>query len=357
VQQHIVQAMSVTFEDAVNSLVVMFPSWDRDTLGELLVSNGNHVERTIETVLMMDGQIEAHTHVPVPPPQASRPPPSMAGNGLARQQTPYQQQGFAPQQYQQQGYPQMTSQMGANASYPQMTPQPHLQARGSMSGGDVKAAAGESVVRDSVSDSRRYRGRRVELPSDFLRVPGWSAQSDSATMGDEQLALMLQNELFQREVAAAMGQDFVRGMRGDPRASMGAPGSGPHAGRGGAYPSQRNSYGGQGGQPGAPGQEGIPDMGILKGLSQMGEAAKRNLSQMAVRFSSKNNSSAVAPGGRAEGMGVVGRGSRDTERTRLVDAREDEDGDGEFVSLGSGTRGGHALDDTHPQQQHHKKSL
>jgi len=46
---------SISFEDALVNLQLMFPEWDKDTLEALLVSNDYHVERTIETVLTMSG--------------------------------------------------------------------------------------------------------------------------------------------------------------------------------------------------------------------------------------------------------------------------------------------------------------
>lgn len=47
--------MSISFESAVETLKVMFPDWDEETLSSILISNQYHVERTIETVLSMQG--------------------------------------------------------------------------------------------------------------------------------------------------------------------------------------------------------------------------------------------------------------------------------------------------------------
>lgn len=52
---------SISFEDALATLQAMFPEWDRDTLETLLVSNDYHVERTIETVLTMNGDTNVHS--------------------------------------------------------------------------------------------------------------------------------------------------------------------------------------------------------------------------------------------------------------------------------------------------------
>ena len=99
------------------------------------------------------------------------------------------------------------------------------------------------------------RGRKHVLPDDFLRPPGWS--KNQLTLGDEQLALMLQNELFRREVQAAMGQDvFTRG-RGSGRR-----GTGQGRTVTAAYTDGTNG----GPQTGA----GSGDLGIMKALSEMG---------------------------------------------------------------------------------------
>lgn len=47
--------MSVSYEDAMNSLTAMFPEWDQETLGAVLQSNDYHLERTVEVILTMEG--------------------------------------------------------------------------------------------------------------------------------------------------------------------------------------------------------------------------------------------------------------------------------------------------------------
>lgn len=47
--------MSLSYEEAIGSLKSMFPEWDDETLGTLLMANNYHVERTIETILSMSG--------------------------------------------------------------------------------------------------------------------------------------------------------------------------------------------------------------------------------------------------------------------------------------------------------------
>lgn len=120
--------------------------------------------------------------------------------------------------------------------------------------------------RPSMSSSDSYRGRRVQLPDDFLRTPNGFHASNNAAFDDEQLALMLQNEMFQREVAATMGRQAPLSY------STPAPGYRPGMSSPG-LPSHYNAP--------AP-----PPSGDMKAkLSSMGAAAKRNLNNLALAFS------------------------------------------------------------------------
>lgn len=44
----------VTFEEAVDTLLAMFPTWDVESLKTILISKNGHVERAIETILSME---------------------------------------------------------------------------------------------------------------------------------------------------------------------------------------------------------------------------------------------------------------------------------------------------------------
>jgi hypothetical protein len=46
--------MSITYDQAVNTLCGMFENWDRDTIIAIFQSNNYHVERTIEMILQME---------------------------------------------------------------------------------------------------------------------------------------------------------------------------------------------------------------------------------------------------------------------------------------------------------------
>jgi hypothetical protein len=71
----------------------------------------------------------------------------------------------------------------------------------------------------------------------------------------------------------------------------------------------------------------LPDMGIVKGLSSMGEAAKRNLSSIAMRFTAameaQNQSSNSASG----------RQVKESEMKPLVSGDGDDDDEDEIISF------------------------
>lgn len=106
--------------------------------------------------------------------------------------------------------------------------------------------------------------------------------------------MMLQNELFQREVRQHLGDDFANNFRGQ-RYSVGGGGQqprGPPVAR--RDPRMNGAAAGTTGI-GSPnnvvGGENAGDLGIMKSLSSMGSAARRNLVQLAQRFSSGQQSS------------------------------------------------------------------
>ncbi len=94
-----------------------------------------------------------------------------------------------------------------------------------------------------------------------------------------------QNELFQKEVRDVLGDEFFENHRQNRAGAGGSAGNNRSIGGGGAGNNvRRNSK---------TGAEDPADLGILKGLSSMGSAAKKNLLQMAERFSASNNGTAT----------------------------------------------------------------
>mmetsp|Transcript_30623 Transcript_30623/g.29243 ORF Transcript_30623/g.29243 Transcript_30623/m.29243 type:complete len:243 (+) Transcript_30623:118-846(+) len=234
--------MSVQFEEAVETLEGMFPEWDKDTLVMMLEENGNHVERTIDSIFAMEGGGDQDTS-------------SISHAGVIENE----------------------------------------------------------YLGDKENTGEKGRGKRCNLPENFLKAPhGYKESGD--TFGDEQLALLMQNEMFQREINKNLGKDYMRRSQDSRRT-----------------PSNANGMLDQ-------------DLGILKGLSSMSSVAKRNLSSLASQFRNRNQQ-----------VGHDGEG----ERTRLVadedgftrsPFRDNEADEDEVITFSNNpsldkSRGGHTLDD------------
>jgi hypothetical protein len=161
--------------------------------------------------------------------------------------------------------------------------------------------------------------------------PNWQSKNNSAILADEELALMLQvwfpfyhlpvtflspteiplpladvqNELFQNEARRVLGDNFMRENYGDDTAGVApsAAGGAPRRGTSRVQPAGSN----------AP-PEPNPDLGIMRALSSMGSAAKRNLTQLAQGFNSSssnsNNSGRYPTGNNANSGGNVSYVSR-----------------------------------------------
>jgi len=234
---------NISFEEAVSTLKVMFPDWDEETLTTILISNNYHVERTIESVLTMSGDTNVNPSEPAPA-------PSQAPNAVND-----------------------TDLLGLN--------QPQER---TLSGDAKNAPTPQWVTNESYGTSEsRYRGRMCSLPDDFLRPPGYSPR----IIADEELALMLQNAMFRKEAQRLLGEDFVRGAQ-------------QNAG-GRSDPQRRQS------RPGAnTTQTANSDLGIAKAFSSLGSAAKKNLSQLAERFSQSNKATRRDSGAPREFKALVG---------------------------------------------------
>lgn len=275
--------MAVSFEDAVETLSAMFPSWDKSALSELLLSNQNHMERTVETVLMMDD------------PTLSSADTRSSSNMNTNPTLPSD---------------------SFNSSFPPLPP--------------------SNRPSNSINNNKQhYRGTRCTLPSDFLRPPSQYPTNDDI-MADEQLALMLQNELFQREVRDALGDEFMYNhIRPQPNRPVGS----------NSEIQTHAAHSNQG---------GVPDLGILKGLSSVGETAKRTLSQLATKFKSSNSKSGSGNSSNThEQYGVTnalhagsGREKEQEMRSLINNTDDDEDG-AEVISFETTNRSsGHALDNS-----------
>jgi hypothetical protein len=284
-------ASQVSFADAIGSLKSMFPKFDDAVLRTMLEANGMHMERTIEQLLQMDSTMgdEGGTG-------------GGSDNNSAAQAT-------------------TTSSSHRTANLldddsPRDLPVAAASYDTSFRNGGENVPS-LSIPTDSdgggkQSDKAPVVGFKVNLPEDFLRPPGW--REHNMTLGDEQLAMMLQNEMFAREVEQAMGPGFLSGFRRSP-AQQQQQGPTDH------IPASTSTG------------TGIPNLGIMSGLSSMSAAAKRNLSAIAKKFQSSNSTQ--------EGVSP-----RSSESRSLLHKHDDDDDDEEEVVHFGGSRS-HALDDSY----------
>lgn len=146
-------------------------------------------------------------------------------------------------------------------------------------------------------------------------------------IGDEELALMLQNELFRNEARQILGEDFIQ-------TSQRRPSQAASTGRN-TRPTNTSS---------ATTNDG--DLGIMKSLSSLGSAARKNLNQLAVRFSQNNNSSANRNSSRDGNYNRQSESGNVREFKPLVDSAHDDE-DTEVISFDNknASRSKHVLQD------------
>lgn len=273
----------------------MFPSYDEEVLKTLLMANNNHIERAIESILQMEGEAgDAGTSGGV-----DRTTPDLPGATAAPP----------------------TGDLLFGTEDDSHKPGPEQEA--SSETAQIQKAA-------SNPPEPRNRGAKITLPEDFLRPPGW--RENNQTLGDEQLAIMLQNEMFQREVARNMGDDFVTRMRGNgTRQDSNLTSS----------TSRQSDTGREGGTANT-----VPDMGILKGLSSLSAGAKRNLNALAAKFETKNKTTASSTPVETGIVNYDETSPRSNVRRGLLSKDEDDDEEEEEIVFGNNPRA-HRLDDRH----------
>lgn len=282
----------MAYDDAVSTLQAMFPEWDKETLETVLTSNNYHVERTIESIFIMQGDAVS---------------PS-GGNNAPSPSQPTQDLLFVEE------------------DVPVRPSKPSRQ-----------------VNKKRRNSTPGYRGLKCDLPDSFLRPPYW--EGSRHIIADEELALMLQNEMFQREVRRMMGDDFLRG---DPNTEFIDPRY--QSGQGRGQVNRSNSVGGpsRGGTinrvtPHGGGNNNnandSADLGIMKALSSMGGAAKKNLSMLAERFAASGGSGSANTGTAKEFKPLVDSGGNSNND-------DEEDGDEVISFEHNKNRNSHTLHDS-----------
>eukprot|EP01041_Mallomonas_annulata_P010593 gene10593-22107_t len=283
----------ITYEEASNMLCSMFESWDRDTLLEIFQGNNYHLEQTIESILAMEGVTDIET--------------DQSTSNIISQSQMETDVEYA------------RSLSGHDETLPIPGPRPSRRQRS-----------------QSQHDSRsNYRGIRCSLPDNFLRPPGWIN-----VMEDEQLAIMLQNEMFRREVLSAMspaqGEQFERNFQTNSTST-----------------NRSHMHSGSAGSAQDPNQ----DLGILKGLAEMGEGMKKQLSALATRFNSASTGSRSRSASTSGGPSDLFTSSNPLRATGAGEERaplmqrdavyeEEEEDNSEIINFDSSpNRGGHSLND------------
>ncbi|KAL7517615.1 hypothetical protein ACHAWX_002526 [Stephanocyclus meneghinianus] len=144
-----------------------------------------------------------------------------------------------------------------------------------------------AAVQSSAAREKTGRGTATTLPVDFLRIPGrkypqqQQQQQQQHSVGhaggmtDEQLARMLQDELFQEELRSSLTRPCME-RRNNPEFSH-------LAGRRHAQMTGRSTYSGAGVGGGGPNWEEIGNR-----LSELGDTAKRRFQEFAANWSDPN---------------------------------------------------------------------
>ena len=297
--------MAITYEEALSTLTSMFgdasPPWTEAQLDAVLRHHEGHMENTVETVL---------------------------GHG--------------------DGDPEVLVERLQN-------PRSVGAAAGSSSGATTPVASNESSGGGgSGNNARKLRGIKTELPPDFLRIPGYhdhliDGEVSDTIDADEQLARMLQDELFAQE------------LRNNPEFAhlAGSSGSRGRSGGGGGFPGSRRP----GSTSAAATANAQPVMGpaVIDRLGEMGENAKKRLTLFARQFNERMHErqaqggggiggvGSLIGGGSAGGNAAAAAGSSGAERRGLLDLElgdDDEDEEVSFQEMGNvgGAAGGKKTD-------------
>ena len=291
--------MAITYEEALETLKSMFGEpWTESTLDAVLRHHEGHMENTVETVLGHGDGDPAELVRRLQDPNAAAAAAAAAAASAANSGT----------------------------STPVTT----------------NGGGGGTTTRGG----RRLRGIKTELPPDFLRIPGVDPPPGTDAVdidADEQLARMLQDELFTQELRNNPEFAHLAGGRGSSGAGRGGPGGG--------FPGSRRTVGNGAAGSAAATANAQPQLGpaVIDRLGEMGETAKKRLTLFARNFNDRMHERAQAQGG----GGIVGgpgvsaaAASTGAERRGLLDLELGEDEDDEEVSfqemgnVGGGGNGG-----------------
>jgi hypothetical protein len=314
--------MTISYEEALATLESMFGHFNRSQLDTVLRHHEGHMEHTVETLLAHGEEspedlLSKLGSIPKSGMSSSHRGASSASDidadeELARQLAAEDRQHAreaASAASSNQGIG-LGSAMGRGGKW--KPPGERRLAASTVTAPRNKPASKQQTTQQQqpvTTGTKKGRGTPNQLPSDFLRIPGRSYPNDTTAtsstnvdavageMTDEQLARMLQDELFQEE------------LRNNPEFSHLAGRRNPRAGGGGVqFGSQgtgRSTYGGAAG--GGGGVHWGERTDLFDRLSELGDTAKRRFQALAANWNQPNmqqnrTSSAVAPQNERRGL-------------------------------------------------------
>lgn len=149
--------MSLTFDQAVDNLQVIFPTWERDSLSTILITNHGHVERSIETIFQMQEQEQEQASIP-------------SNKSNLEKLTSHNDDFSFRDSYAMtdSNFNELNPSFVTRPSRP-VTGNHHPNTNSGPTGISSSIQKGASVY-ESKSGNVSYRGKRCQLPDDFLRV-------------------------------------------------------------------------------------------------------------------------------------------------------------------------------------------
>lgn len=276
--------MSITYEEALSTLNSMFGApWNSSYLDAVLRHFAGHMENTVEAILSHgdgapDELITSLKSSPKPSTQSASP----GGAGLDSVQISMDEE--LARALAQEDQTAATMQTNSNTSAPITRSQ-------FMSGGGFPSDPQRTQTNPAAPKNappvpkKKGRGTPVELPADFLRIPGRKYTDIDA---DEALARMLQDDLFTEELAN--NPEFAHLARGRLPSQ---------ASRYNQQPRASNvHYGGNNA-----GMGGGAD--FMKTISDMGETAKKRLALFASNWNAKQGGGTGGNVGGGERRGLL----------------------------------------------------
>ena len=287
--------MSIPFETMIDNLQDMFSDWDRDSLAAILEANHCHIERTIEACLSMSAD-------------SGPTPSSTSSNGTTTNNNNTENLLDLGDD--------TTNITNTTSNHQENTIAPMNPSYRGVAATTVSSSTSDATSSSTSNNSKGKRGSACQLPDAFLRPPGHRSAargtSDPNMLPDAELARLLQNELFQRELREHYGDQYSNyggGMPpqgGQPQEQV--QGQGSSQGQSQMMTPNRGGHGQTTGYGGGPststsastsGQEG-GGKSMMQRIGDMGSSMKAQLSALGRSFTAKDRSGRRSRGNRED---------------------------------------------------------